>query len=217
MSSSRAKQQQQHSAPPAPQQQQQQQARQQPGYVPCPICGMSVRQSFIHSHVDTCLEKAGGVAAVAPPPSSGRKPRQPQQQQQQQQPPTSAQPPVSSGSGGFGSLHRVRRGSPLEAPPKLCFELMKERDLKAKLTQLGLSNDGNKKVCAIRKAMWAGGMPGLEALHAAATPYPNLHQMQTKPYILDAGAAHSLDVTAAASIDRWGGAFSHCLVAALSL
>jgi hypothetical protein len=48
---------------------------------------------------------------------------------------------ASSSSSGKG-----RRAAVLEAPPKLCFELLKERDLKAKLAGLGLSNDGTKKV-----------------------------------------------------------------------
>jgi hypothetical protein len=37
---------------------------------------------------------------------------------------------------------------PLEAPPKLCFELLKERNLKTKLADLGLSCEGDKKVGA---------------------------------------------------------------------
>jgi hypothetical protein len=128
---------------------------------------MSIREAFINSHVDSCLEKAGGVAAVAPPPSSSSK----QRQQQNGRPPASSTAAAggggsragsastsnggllggSGGSGGaavngFSRLRKGARGSPLEAPPKLCFELMKERDLKAKLAQLGLSTDGNKKV-----------------------------------------------------------------------
>lgn len=158
-----------------PKQQQQQQdmpARppppQQPGYVACPICSMSVREAFINSHVDTCLDKAGGVAAVAaPPPASSTKARTQQQQQQLGRPPAGAAARSSGGSTGGGGLARAggsggsngagagvfgvlraraKGGSPLEAPPKLCFELLKERELKAKLTALALSSDGNKKV-----------------------------------------------------------------------
>jgi hypothetical protein len=138
----------------------QQQQQLQPGYVACPICSMSVREAFINSHVDSCLEKAGGVAAVAPPPSSSSKPRQ--QQQQNGRPPPAATASAGGGGAGVSSgvgasvLSRLGRGkggsgqrgggTPLDAPPKLCFELLKERELKAKLTGLGLSNDGNKKV-----------------------------------------------------------------------
>jgi hypothetical protein len=164
-------QQQQQQQPPAASQAQQQQ-QQQPGYVACPICSMSVRQAFINSHIDTCLEKAGDVAAVAaPPPHSASNPRQQQHQngRQQHQTQQSGRPPAvpsvrggSSGSNGgglggsnttaagaggaFGQMRKGRKGSPLEAPPKLCFELLKEKELKGKLTALGLSNDGNKKV-----------------------------------------------------------------------
>jgi len=174
-------QQQQPAASNPPPQQQQQQYQQQPGYVPCPICNMSVRESFINSHVDSCLEKAGGVAAVPPPPAttnSSRPPRhhhhshhhQQQQQQTRHAQPTSAagaggsSVSGSGGGGGWGTAQqqqqqqqrRVRRGGkPLEAPPKLCFELLKERELKGKLTGLGLSNDGNKKVG--RGGLEAGG------------------------------------------------------------
>jgi hypothetical protein len=48
---------------------------------------------------------------------------------------------TSNSSSGKG-----RKAAVLEAPPKLCFELLKERDLKAKLSGLGLSNEGTKKV-----------------------------------------------------------------------
>lgn len=159
---------------------------QQPGYVPCPICSMSIREAFINSHVDSCLEKAGGVAAVQPPaslPPSGTKPRQQQQQQYGRKPPAARSSGVggavaavatangaaggsnagsSGGSGGgggggaFGVLRGRVKGSPLDAPPKLCFELLKERDLKAKLTALQLSNDGNKRVSALRVCVGGG-------------------------------------------------------------
>jgi hypothetical protein len=154
---------------------------QQPGYVPCPICSMSIREAFINSHVDSCLEKAGGVAAVQPPPSlppSGTKPRQ-QQQQYGRKPPAArssaggaaaasngaaggSNAGSSGGSGGgggggaFGVLRGRAKGSPLDAPPKLCFELLKERDLKAKLTALQLSNDGNKRVSVLGRGGWRG-------------------------------------------------------------
>lgn len=125
---------------------------------------MSVREAFINSHVDTCLEKAGGVAAVAPPPTSSKL----RQHQQQGRPSAGAAAAAaaaagtkvgsgstggglvaSSGGGavnGFSRLRKGARGAPLDAPPKLCFELLKDRELKGKLTALGLSNEGNKKV-----------------------------------------------------------------------
>ncbi|WIA32061.1 hypothetical protein OEZ86_002913 [Tetradesmus obliquus] len=79
--------------------------------------------------------------------------------QQQQQPSKQAQLPPGyvacpicslASSNGSTSSSRGRRGAALEAPPKLCFELLKERDLKAKLSGLGLSNEGSKKNCVDR-------------------------------------------------------------------
>eukprot|EP00775_Hariotina_reticulata_P005230 gene5230-5466_t len=45
---------------------------------------------------------------------------------------------------------QVVAAAPLEAPPKLCFELLKERNLKMKLADLGLSCEGDKKACVDR-------------------------------------------------------------------
>lgn len=51
-------------------------------------------------------------------------------------------PKASAASGT--SVHR--KGKVLEPPPKLCFELLKDKTLKAKLTGLGLSIEGSRKV-----------------------------------------------------------------------
>jgi hypothetical protein len=120
--------------------------------VACPICGMSVKAGLINAHLDTCLSKAAPAAAPAAAPSTAPRaargqgqpirlpgarpsptgpaaaaaPRQPQQQPQQQ--------PAAA-----------RQLPPLEPPTKLCFAMMKDRDLKKKLTDLGLSGDGSKQ------------------------------------------------------------------------
>jgi hypothetical protein len=167
-----------------PKQQPAKQLQLPPGCVACPICGLSVREAFINSHVDTCLARGSSAAQQqqqqqhTPPPSAadsggaashGKQIRQQQQQQQQKaaaskssqpMPAVSAAGAASRGSGGGGaaaaavaqpvrassSSGKGRSAVVLEAPPKLCFELLKERDLKAKLAGLGLSNDGTKKV-----------------------------------------------------------------------
>lgn len=69
-------------------------------------------------------------------------------------PPASAV--AAAGSGAGAAVRRVRR-KPLEPPPKLCFELLKDKDLKAKLSGLGLSTEGNKKVgriCCLWSLQW---------------------------------------------------------------
>jgi hypothetical protein len=127
---------------PAGQQQQQpqQQQQQQHGYVACPICGLSVRETFINSHVDGCLVTAGQhvqrpVAAQATTASGSNKGN------------ASLLPHSGASSGTAG---RCDAASALTAPPKLCFELMKERELKSKLAGLGISSDGSKKACQER-------------------------------------------------------------------
>jgi hypothetical protein len=165
-----------------------------PGCVACPICGLSVREAFINSHVDTCLTRGGGgqqqrTPGQSPPPTAaadsgpagahGNSLKQ--QQQQQQKPAAAGRPPqqavagpnaaaASLGSARSGAVaalagparassgsssSRGRRGAVLEAPPKLCFELLKERDLKAKLASLGLSNEGSKKVRQALRSCYA--------------------------------------------------------------
>lgn len=146
-----------------PQQHQQpvQQQQQQPGYLACPICGLSVKEAFINTHVDSCLARAGGSelqhAARAPPATEQQQHAGTRKKQAVGSRTLQQAPAARGGSGAAGTLlgsardssgrrSRGRAAAVLEAPPKLCFELLKDRDLKAKLTSLGLSSEGAKKV-----------------------------------------------------------------------
>lgn len=163
----------------------QQQQAQQPGYVACPICSSSVKETFINSHIDSCLARmssgeqrqqrsAGRTSTTAgkrPAAAAavGTKPRvAPPQTVTADSVVTGNNIPGGSDGGKLGScrittaaggvgasssgvgVRRVRLKA-LEPPPKLCFDLLKDKDLKGKLTQLGLSSEGGKKV---RCSMW---------------------------------------------------------------
>ncbi|KAF6252431.1 hypothetical protein COO60DRAFT_1628548 [Scenedesmus sp. NREL 46B-D3] len=218
------------------QQQQQQQPGKQaqlpPGCVACPICGLSVRAAFINSHVDTCLTRgSGGVQqqhtpARSSPPAAGSGAgaapgKQLKQQQEQQQTPAGTAVAASHGTAGSGaavarqprvssvSRGRVRSSAVLEAPPKLCFELLKERGLKAKLAGLGLSSEGTKKSCVDRYTAFRNYVLALKdsgttniSLAAAAADFTK----QQKRYARAAARGGGLGVLAAGAVTPAAGA-----------
>lgn len=130
-----------------------------PGSVLCPLCCMSVRESLINTHLDNCLSRSGAA--------QGNK-----QQQTHQATTASRNAHRSSGGGGFigpvtnsTSSKRPADGlapsaqvqpsvkkrkansvSTSDLPPTLVFNVMKDKDLRTKLKQLGLPTDGSKEV-----------------------------------------------------------------------
>lgn len=92
-------------------------------YVPCPVCSTSVRATFMNAHLDKCLA-GGGEAAPKPKPA--------------------AAPLPGSRAGPSAALGASSSGRRLEPPPKLCFTLMSDKQVKAALQKHGLAADGRR-------------------------------------------------------------------------
>jgi hypothetical protein len=136
--------------------------------VACPICGMSIKAGLINAHLDTCLSKA---SSGSQPASAAHNHNHQQQHAAPSNGAAKGQPiRLHKGPAAAAAVAAVaavaaapaapapqaftlavarppqRALPPLEPPTKLCFAMMKDRDLKKKLVDLGLSADGTKQV-----------------------------------------------------------------------
>ena len=142
-----------HTPAPAPAQ-----AAPRPGYVACPICGISTRAAFVNAHLDICISRQGQQENVQP---SGRG-LQPATQRFTAQPHTtrSKAPPAAtqqraagheataqlSHKPGARAAATLPKASAIDVPPKLVFNLISDKDLRKRMQTLGLPLDGKKQV-----------------------------------------------------------------------
>ena len=148
-----------------------------PGFSRCPVCEITIPFQIIHSHIDSCIQRreqrepalgshrrrsgtpaAGSVCprqqGAGPGDSSGlcdsgQAPARPAARNS-----TSAPPPPPTTTSTRPTIAIMNGPSPAAAissdiwiPPKLVFEVMSSKELKARIVAVGLPADGKKQVC----------------------------------------------------------------------
>lgn len=127
------------------------QAAPRPGYVACPICGISTRAAFVNAHLDICISRQGQQENVQP---SGRG-LQPATQKPITNKPKALPAATQQRAGGRdATAHKpgasaaaaLPKAPAIDVPPKLVFNLISDKDLRKRMQTLGLPLDGKKQV-----------------------------------------------------------------------
>lgn len=131
-----------------------------PGYVACPICGISTRAAFVNAHLDSCISRQGQQQENVQPSTRGARPstQKPATQTPAIKPKRGAdashqhaagrevRAALKPGSGGAAAAAVPLAAPAIEVPPKLVFNLISDKDLRKRMQALGLPLDGKKQV-----------------------------------------------------------------------
>eukprot|EP00798_Chlamydomonas_sp_ICE-L_P017205 gene17205-23526_t len=116
------------------------------GYCSCPVCGITVRETFVNAHIDACIARPSNKEASRgglDPARGGHLPSAFNAPSGAAGPSTSRRPPLTQPAGASSIV--TSRPAKIMVPPKFVFHLLKDKDVKAKLVAVRLPVDGKVK------------------------------------------------------------------------